>query len=61
MSKRERFKFECIIEIDADEDIQVSHLSEEIEAYLNNHVQSAEIVSWRTKNQTDYSLIPERY
>ena len=34
---RTRLKFECIIELDEDDDIQVSHLPEELEAYFNTH------------------------
>ena len=45
---RTRLKFECIIELDEDDDIQVSHLPEELGAYFNSYENAIEVVSWKT-------------
>ena len=49
MTKRERFKFECVIELPEDEDVQVSHLPEELQAYFDSYSNNIEVVSWKTK------------
>ena len=46
---RTRLKFECIIELDEDDDIQVSHLPEELEAYFNSYENDIDVVSWNIK------------
>ena len=49
MTTRTRFKFECIIELPEDEDVQVSHLPEELQAYFDSYSNKIEVVSWKTK------------
>ena len=48
ITTRTRLKFECIIELGEDDDIQVSHLPEELEAYFNSYENAIEVVSWKT-------------
>ena len=46
---KQRLTFECIIEFDEDDDIQVSHLPEEIQAYLDSNYgenNSAKVIEW---------------
>ena len=49
MTTRPRLKFECIIELGEDDDIQVSHLPEELEAYFNCYENDIDVVSWNIK------------
>ena len=49
MTTRTRLKFECIIELGEDDDIQVSHLPEELQAYFDSYSNNIEVVSWKTK------------
>ena len=49
MTTRTRLKFECIIELGEDDDIQVSHLPEELEAYFNSYENDIDVVSWNIK------------
>ncbi len=54
--KRERFQFECIIELDEDDDVQVSHLSEEIQMYLDSNYgedNTAKVIKWRSYSLED--------
>ena len=37
---KQRLTFECVIEYDQDEDIQVRHLSEELQAYLDTNYET---------------------
>ena len=49
---KQRLTFECIIEYDQDDDIQVSHLPEEIQAYLDSNYgedNTAKVIRWRTE------------
>ena len=46
---KQRLTFECIIEFDEDDDIQVSHLPEELEAYFNSYENDIDVVSWKIK------------
>ena len=44
-----QLQFECIIELDEDDDVQVSHLPEEIQAYLDSNYgenNSAKVIEW---------------
>ena len=46
---KRQLHFECIIELDEDDDIQVSHLPEEIQAYLDSNYgenNSAKVIEW---------------
>ena len=48
-TNKQRLTFECIIEFDEDDDIQVSHLPEEIQAYLDSNYgenNSAKVIKW---------------
>ena len=48
---RTRLKFECIIELDEDDDIQVSHLPEELQSYLDSNYgedNTAKVTQWRS-------------
>ena len=49
---KQRLTFECIIEYDQDDDIQVTHLPEEIQAYLDSNYgedNTAKVIRWRTE------------
>ena len=49
---KQRLTFECIIEFDEDDDIQVTHLPEEIQAYLDSNYgedNTAKVIRWRTE------------
>ena len=62
---KQRLTFECIIEYDQDDDIQVTHLPEEIQAYLDSNYgedNTAKVIRWRTEleeenNNKDIILI----
>ena len=46
---KRQLHFECIIEFDEDDDIQVTHLPEELQAYLDSNVgenNSAKVLEW---------------
>ena len=48
---KQRLTFECVIEYDQDDDIQVRHLSEELQAYLDTnyeHINPPKVTQWRT-------------
>ena len=47
---KQRLTFECVIEFDEDDDIQVSHLPEELQAYLDSNYgedNTAKVTKWR--------------
>ena len=49
---KQRLTFECVIEFDEDDDIQVTHLPEEIQAYLDSNYgedNTAKVIRWRTE------------
>ena len=49
MTTKQQFTFQCVIECDEDSDIQVSHLPEEIQAYLDSNYgenNSAKVIEW---------------
>ena len=49
---KRQLHFECIIEFDEDDDIQVTHLPEEIQAYLDSNYgedNTAKVIRWRTE------------
>ena len=49
MTTKQQFTFQCVIECDEDSDIQVSHLPEEIQAYLDSNYgenNSAKVIKW---------------
>ena len=51
-TNKQRLTFECIIEFDEDDDIQVTHLPEEIQAYLDSNYgedNTAKVIRWRTE------------
>ena len=48
---KQKLTFECVIEYDQDYDIQVRHLSEELQAYLDNNygeINPPKVTQWRT-------------
>ena len=52
MTTKQQFTFQCVIECDEDSDIQVSHLPEEIQAYLDSNYgedNTAKVIRWRTE------------
>ncbi len=47
---KQRLTFECVIEFDEDDDIQVSHLPEELQAYFDSNYTSTntpKVIQWR--------------
>ena len=47
---KRQLHFECIIEFDEDDDIQVSHLPEELQSYLDSNYgedNTAKVIKWR--------------
>ena len=47
---KQRLTFECVIEFDEDDDIQVSHLPEELQSYLDSNYgedNTAKVIKWR--------------
>tara|TARA_B100000287_G_scaffold431041_1_gene487521 strand:+ start:1517 stop:1699 length:183 start_codon:yes stop_codon:yes gene_type:complete len=51
-----QLQFECIIELDEDDDVQVSHLPEEIQAYLDSNYgedNTAKVLKWRSYSLED--------
>tara|TARA_B100000029_G_scaffold475823_1_gene519433 strand:+ start:2514 stop:2696 length:183 start_codon:yes stop_codon:yes gene_type:complete len=58
-----KIKFECIIELDDNDDIQCQHLPEEIQSYLdsayyyddNDGIKPAKVIKWRTTQNDDLS------
>ena len=49
MTTKQQFTFQCVIECDEDSDIQVSHLPEEIQAYLDSNYgedNTAKVIEW---------------
>ena len=47
---KQRLTFECVIEYDQDDDIQVRHLPEELQAYLDSNYgedNTAIVINWR--------------
>ena len=52
MTTKQKLTFECVIEYDQDDDIQVTHLPEEIQAYLDSNYgedNTAKVIRWRTE------------
>ena len=49
MTTKQKLTFECVIEYDQDDDIQVRHLPEELQAYFDSYSNKIEVVSWKTK------------
>ena len=49
ITTRTRLKFECIIELGEDDDIQYHHLPGELEAYFNTYENNIDVVSWNIK------------
>ena len=46
---KQRFTFQCVIECDANDDIQVSHLPEELQAYFDSNYTSYDtpkVIEW---------------
>ena len=57
MTTKQQFTFQCVIECDEDSDIQVSHLPEEIQAYLDsNYVEnnSAKVIEWSANRMEEF-------
>ena len=47
---KQRLTFECVIELGEDNDIQVEHLPEELQAYLDSNYgedNTAKVTKWR--------------
>ena len=50
MTTKQKLTFECVIEYDQDDYIQVRHLPEELQAYLDSNYgedNSAKVIKWR--------------
>ena len=49
-TNKQRLTFECVIEFDEDDDIQVRHLPEELQMYLDSNYgedNTAKVIKWR--------------
>ena len=54
---KQRLHFECVIELDSDDDIQVSHLPEELQAYLDSNYgenNSAKVIEWSSNCMEEF-------
>ena len=57
MTTKQQFTFQCVIECDEDSDIQVSHLPEEIQAYLDSNYgenNSAKVIEWSSNRMEKF-------
>ena len=59
MTTKQQFTFQCVIECDEDSDIQVSHLPEEIQAYLDSNYgedNTAKVIKWSSNCMEKFIL-----
>ena len=57
MTTKQQFTFQCVIECDEDSDIQVSHLPEEIQAYLDSNYgedNTAKVIKWSSNCMEEF-------